>query len=711
MEKSIFRSDFYPEVWENCAELLSEFETFSDLKQIAEDLKQSIVLFSYHFRYRLPWMCAKPLRSGTTERLFAQHRPENDNIFRPDDIEIIDFMKKVSKNKLSIIKNIAMSITTNKATQTVIHGIECSNESFIASMIIPSLFGFFIGQKNIRDFIESIGIAFDYFASIPGFLENFPNSFLCRVLREFFFAPFIREFVGEQDTIFTNFFLYNKVHGYSKNYTKYQRFTDLFFTELKRSLSVADSFIKELFQRITRKYDAFQLIVVVITNSIILPLISFPTVFGVLRQNICYKNETVNSLNLLRYYLYSICEIPFNEGFDGITEIKDHEKVDKKLIEEVAEKIMEPTKQISFCVDGFDEIYINFASVKKLAKILGATFTGNYDSYKDDRIFCFSFGIKQDDHIFIDNKKYNVAVKLFNKIHPTQTNIFTPTMRASIELIKDVDLKEFNTSVEGEINKYRSMSIEKKMVIDSLTTILKQTTKAFEIAETSFCFRISSELFETMKKDVVKKKKLFLNDDVAFCSFLTANVANFSSKNQWMQPLIPNIAKCLLSIITRKLSIDEFVIEHPELPDLDQKFLTGREQMLAHFEEEGYDEKVAFLLKDSDVLIPAASTVLQACVVENPIESSCLIVSALKTVEDLFTFQFGEPPEANQLMPLLANLFLRSSIPNPISFGMWIQHFMQTLLSQHSDWFKSDSLNSIEHYFQFNMWMQDFLPQ
>ena len=95
---------------------------------------------------------------------------------------------------------------------------------------------------------------------------------------------------------------------------------------------------------------------------------------------------------------------------------------------------------------------------------------------------------------------------------------------------------------------------------------------------------------------------------------------------------------------------------------------------------------------------------------ENPLPSALEIVKALRTVEDLFTFQYGEPPEANQLMPLLAHLFMKSSFPNPISFSKWLSHFLQPILEKKQEWFKEDDLNSLEHYFQFNAWMEDMMP-
>jgi hypothetical protein len=61
-------------------------------------------------------------------------------------------------------------------------------------------------------------------------------------------------------------------------------------------------------------------------------------------------------------------------------------------------------------------------------------------------------------------------------------------------------------------------------------------------------------------------------------------------------------------------------------------------------------------------------------------------------------------------MPLLANLFILSPMPTPLSFGKWLSHFFQPLLQARPEWFDDEAMRPLEHYFQFNSWMAGMLP-
>jgi hypothetical protein len=151
------------------------------------------------------------------------------------------------------------------------------------------------------------------------------------------------------------------------------------------------------------------------------------------------------------------------------------------------------------------------------------------------------------------------------------------------------------------------------------------------------------------------------------------------------------------------------ISEEPNQRMIDQLFLSKKMTLLAGLEKAGLDPSVERMIRSKEVFANAQHAVLRACLLENPVESATQIVLSLFVLEDLFVFQCGEPPEANQLMPLLANLFILSPTPTPLSFGKWLSHFLQPLLTAKPEWFSDDSLRPLEHYFQFNAWIEDML--
>ena len=288
--------------------------------------------------------------------------------------------------------------------------------------------------------------------------------------------------------------------------------------------------------------------------------------------------------------------------------------------------------------------------------------------------------------------------------------------------------KEVNTPIDLDVED-TSIDLDQEYSVDMFlysTGILKKTGKYLDTLSEEEKEKEKETLLEMTKQidiggdyikqlielncpneiNTIEEYKVFKE---GFANFIISHLETFQSKNQWAVPMMRMIARRFHAQVMKSFPISLFASTKNQLTLTDQKFLIQKFKFLESLEENGIDESVEKIVSCKDILAAAQTAVLRACVFENPLESAKQIVLGLFVVEDLFTFEFGAPPEANQLMPLLANLFILSPIPNPFSFGEWLAHFLQKLMELKPEWFSDDSMRSMEHYFQFNLWMKDML--
>lgn len=268
------------------------------------------------------------------------------------------------------------------------------------------------------------------------------------------------------------------------------------------------------------------------------------------------------------------------------------------------------------------------------------------------------------------------------------------------------------SQIEDESRKEVNFLINGHTKVDILTRSINLTHNSINASEAKFANDIVNAIMSSdgsIFNEIEKKKTMMINDSNLFASFITSHLDSFLSKNSWCSPMMRMVARRFHAQVMRYFGTSDFNNQKSQLFVLDQNFINLKNHFLAMLEQNGLDEKVAKIVKHKDIMMAAQHTVLRACLYENPVESAKLIVLSLFVVEDLFIFEFGEPPEANQLMPLLANLFVISPVPNPLSFGEWLAHFLQKLMQTRPEWFSDESMMPLEHYFQFNVWIQDML--
>ena len=311
-----------------------------------------------------------------------------------------------------------------------------------------------------------------------------------------------------------------------------------------------------------------------------------------------------------------------------------------------------------------------------------------------------------------------LLVNLFKSKNPDSfSNNNSPANRATILYLSKFMPSSLNydsilSTLEKQSNEETSFLISAHNKINILSRAINLTKNAISASEAKFANDIVNIIMSndsSIMNEIEKKKSQMINDPNVFASFITSHLDSFLSKNAWCSPMMRMVARRFHAQVMRYFSTFAFLEEKSQLILTDQKFINQKQHFLANLEQNGLDEKVAKIVKCKDILAAAQTAVLRACLFENPLESAKLIVLSLSVVEDLFIFEFGEPPEANQLMPLLANLFISTPIPNPLSFGEWLAHFLQKLMQSKPEWFSDDSMVPMEHYFQFNAWIQDML--
>lgn len=726
-------------LWRKCLELHSFQENEEEMKQNLTDLRNSFLLLSVHHEYRSPWAIKKhDSKNETLAQIFAKNDPSSDNLVTISDKTIYNFIQTLYNDRKNLLLHFVSDerISAQRITCDI-HSCQMTLGSFIATLIIPSFYGHFLGNENINAFIEAVGIVFDAYAHDPiPFLTYFDNSFICDVLRQFFFSPLMRPYVGEQFTVFYEFFASKRGDAY--HYTRIQRFFTLFLKEMAQPIAVSPPFIRRLFARICEKHEENKekVIMSVIIYCIVTNMISYPTAYSVYPLTSGLKEETNEFIQLVKFYCAFVSGLPLSQAIlNSNTPVKDTEQVDPSYIHNLVDALLTPTAQDSLMPE-IENVVISMVSVHFLAK-----FEENYEvqtSLQENRrhpetVLNFAMNSpptinnekeeakKSSNERKKGKKKQNDIQLLVNLFISKDPNGFidnySPSNRSIIfylmkNMADSLNYDSILSILDRQSKEETDFLISTHTKIDFLSRSIDLTRNAISASEAKFANDIVTSIMSSdssIMNEIEKKKSQMMNDPNIFASFITSHLDSFLSKNAWCSPMMRMVARRFHAQVMRSFGTSDFLRERFQLIHTDQNFINQKNHFLATLEQNGLDEKVAKIVKYKDILAAAQTTVLRACLFENPLESAKLIVLSLFVVEDLFIFEFGEPPEANQLMPLLANLFISSPIPNPLSFGEWLAHFLQKLMQSRPEWFSDESMMPLEHYFQFNVWIQDML--
>lgn len=674
--------------------------------------KQKFLLYSVHHRYRLPWVLKGPSKANQHEKLLASLRPEKEITVTIEDQQLVSFLKNTYDERKNIIKNFASNEKLLQKTLKEFHFCEMTLATALSSFVIPSIFGFFVGTNNMNDFIEAIGIAMDeYHSDTEQFLLTFDKSFICLVLRDFFFSPVLKEYLSEHSTLFYDFYIsYTKRKDDQVNITRFQRLLSTFFNELSSIIGTAPSYIHLLFERIMTCFGNKQSILVVIINCLLIPMISYPTVFGILPSSTQYIPETPEMISTFKQYCYNVCSLPLGNQSD--ISIKSNERLDEKIIVRLIESLLNSSNAIRDPIFEISTICLPAFFVKSLAEINGNPNVLKILKALDPEIIIFlEIGHVVSPNVFPGQPRLQNTFNILSNLHPKAYSNPTAVQRAFCNSNNMDSIIVIEKLINNEISKFKDFSIVLLSSNDTVKYYIELTQSAIINTESIIVTQIANSIFKdtSFSIELEKKKMAFMSEKSLFYNFFVGYIDSYTLKNPWVTPLIPHIAKMLHSKAMSKMPFSLFRDNETNLQQIDQLFLSKKMDLLTDIQKNSMDPCSAKLISSPNTIASALHAVLRACLYENPIESAKEIVLSLSTIEGLFSFEFNAPPEANQLMPLLANLFIMSPVPNPITFGKWICHYFEPFLEGKPEWFYDTNFRSLEHYFQFNNWMGEMI--
>lgn len=737
---STINKEQYQELWTKCLELHSFQEQEDSLLRIHDELKDRFLLLSINHEYRSPWAIQQHI---SVAKVFAQ-KDITESLIPITNKKVLTFFQDIYKDRKTLLLHFITDerVSSQQLLGNKLHSCQIPIDSFISTFIIPSFYGHFLGNENLDDFIEAVGIVFDSYSHDPiPFLTSFDNSFICNVLRQFFFSPLIRPTIGEQFTVFYNYFTSNYElntsnpwESDSSHYTRIQTFFNLFLKELADPISVSPPFLRRLFSRICHKYHHLKekVIMTVVIYCIACNMISYPTAYSVFPLTSNYKEQTAEFIQLIKYYCAKVSDLPIPSSV--ITKnapILPEQQIEHAHIHKLVDRLLAPV------VNDIVMPEIEPIGISKGAATFLAQFEENYEVLQilEDTKFppetILSISVNQtmnsdQNTLILNNNKFmknrpkctkelEYLISIFSAKTPNSF-IQPPPQTKALQLFVEKNLPSsfdiFHENIVKYLNDEISFIIQTHPQINGLKRSIELTEKAIAASSARFANDIVDLLMSsdpTIQTELDKKKTLMMNDSVLFANFITTHLDSFFSKNTWCSSLTRMVARRFHAQIMGFFSLTEFIKEKKQLELIEQKFIFQKAKFLANLDSNGVDESVAKILNCKDILGLAQRPVLLACRFENPLESAKQIVHSLAVVEDLFVFEFGAMPEANQLMPLLANLFISSPMPNPLIFGEWLSHFLQNLMQSRPKWFFDDSMMPIEHYFQFNEWMKDMI--
>lgn len=712
--------DLYLSIWSNSNEHKSFEIQKSASKKAFFSLVKKYNFLSVKHELLSPWLILDSKAKSDAKKYAAS---EDEKYYKFKDNSLDSYLKLIYTDRTILIKRIIHEYNTNKAlSQSIItiNGIKQNIFFCISTFVIPAFYGHFYGKKNLDSFIEAVGLIFDDYANnVDNLLIEFDGSLLCCILKQFFFSPMIRPYIGEQFTSFFDLLNSMKKNNESQYYLRIQRFLALFLIELGSTMENAPYFLLALFQRITRPWNdeniKYKIILSVILYCILMPIIVYPVSYSVIPLTSSSNQETKESINSIKYYFCVNFNLPLQDEFKAFHTIKENECIDTEEINKFCKLLLrdyrepEPEFEPNFVMIPVLGVYLLLQIEKNINTSQALSNTLISENLSRFSVVKCKF---DKEHKTLRNKKQIIIDRIIELVTSQhyERNIKTQKLYVIQEWLSKMnldynvinkDIKEINDKKMNKIIKInKDISILERQVLD--------VKKAINASTSLFADKIATSIFSEVSNEIEKKKKLMMDDPECFSSFLISKVESYQMKNQWVTPIISMVAKKFHSLMMSLFSLNEFITYHKNLAFLDQRFLNQKNKFIYNLEKD-VDSYVSKIISKKEVLEPAQTPILRACLFENPVESVKQIVLGLSAVEDLFVFEYGTQPEANQLMPLLANLFILSPVPSPLLFGKWIYHFYHLLQQNKPEWFNDEELLPLEHYFQFNLWIENML--
>jgi len=713
-------TDIYLELFEKSTELTSYMDQYRMSLQNLGEIKNDFFINHIKTSYRTPWILTKVGKKIPLEKFFSFKKLEISTVSILSDPIIIHFFKSVIDNRITLIYRL-MDDPRNSSDRilTTVFQIPYTPFDFFATFVVPPVFGFFTGKSNVSDFIESIGLAFDVSAVKPvQFMNHFGSSFLCSVLKRFFYTSHFRKYIGEQFTSFFEFCMGFKRSFESQKTIRFSRLFSMFLSELLTSASGWPSFLRSLFNRMSKKFpNRSQIIMIIIIYCIFIPIVSNPKLYAVVPLSSVFPVEfPINTDSLLTYCL-GICGLPGAPKLSEDEKHRDSDPFDVSLISKLTE-VLTKNCDLTGCGPDIERSAMTLYSLVALAM---------FETDQPAKLAVNSLIADNDINTVIgfpiDTKKktYQVPeslVLLLDLFENTGINSNPPLFPRIVALKTTLNLRYFNSerimmNINNSISEcYESISSCQKDIneLKLYNDLLNRSITASEsLVSTIVCSDLMEEYWTN--NEIEKKKSSFLLESQSFAHFIVSNLETFFEQNPWTQQFTVQIARSFYSKVMEKFPLQSYCNNVLESKMIDDRFLQKKSMLLESIEKGGVDKNTSMIIHSDKVLHPAQTSILRAYLFANPIESAKQVSLGLATVEDLYVFLYGEPPEANQLLPLIAHLFVQTPIPAPLSFGKWMKHFLHEISSMKPEWFSDGEIARLEHFFKFNQWVESLITE
>lgn len=702
--------EIYDKLWAKSVELASYTKQYEEMRESNKDLKRKLLSYQNHFLYRGPLVYKRISKRLSTEQSLAKFSIKNTILSELTDSVVINFIKSIIDNRQTLIYRLNLDPQINQHSEYNLFFLSFLPLDFFATYVIPPIFGFFTGSSNISDFIEAVSMAFDVEAVHPEpFIANFHKTFLCAVLTRFFLMPQFNKFIFKHLSGVYEFYNQLKIQP-SEELTKmqYSKFFASFLMEMTAAVPFWPNFLRFLFQRLSRKFPVkFTIVISVIIHCILIPLLQHPKLYGVVPEA-CNLPE----INFERFkdFILTLCD-------PSLTGLRKNEAFERGIIANLVAVLLDPTQPTNYGPE-IDESAISAIALLALSRFETDVAAKEAISTLVSSIpgcSIFSFSIESKRKRYRCDESLNLLLELLTQTNPDY-NIYNLSPRLSaIKSTLSQRYFEYDRVLENldkELEKCTNSMVD--LVGDSkqLTEMITMCEASLRRSETIQVSRIIVQMREenNVLSDAEKRKTTFANDVNSLGQFCVWNLDNYYSRNQWLEDLMPLVARTFHSQLVSEYPITG-ISRTQGSSDADRKLISRKKEILEKIKTRGVDSQTMKVINDTSALEPVANRLVAASKIDSPCDCTILIEEALGNAENLFLFANGVVPEANQLMPTLATLFVVAQMESPFSFCNWLNNHLSSVCELRPDWFKNGDGARMEHFFKLGEWIQELLDE
>ena len=789
-------TDVYKILWEKAAELDSFSKQYNGLKETRSKLKEQLLILQIHHAFRTPLLCKKSSKRLAVEMELAKNPPENEKTKPLNDPVVLNFVKSVIDNRQTLIYRLSDDPRLRIKKEYGLFMFTQTPLEFFATYAIPSVFGFFSGTSNVSDFIDAIGLAFDVNALRPEtFFSNFPDSFLCSVLRRFFFSPHLNKYIfGHFSGIYHFFSSCKKRH--TDTVSLFTSFFNSFLDQMRQVVPGWPGFLRHIFQRISRKFEMkYQIVMVVVIYCILLPMMQYPKLYGVVPEacivpqipldsfiQFCVDVSDIQTKNqnplLAPFPMGSSAAtsspppygpLNYSSNFSPIGSLHNQnskgpsnkelsipppfpqrlqlngpsslpspaviqqqtvqmmqnelnrlklacETFERGTIANLVAILLEPA-DITDCGPEFDDSAAPAEAILALSQYESDVAAKEavqqlVENNTPSTIFVFRVETRRKGYRM--QESLNLLLELLTKTNPFYVEDLPPELEAIKQTLHNryFDYELVISNINNEIQNCLEAICSAQGEINELNMMIQNCKTSIHNAETIIASNIVQALIDdnNVVSDVEKRRIIFQTDQTSVANFVIWNLDTYLAQNQWIKPFMPLVSRIFHSYILNDFPLKSF-ISSMKCDDMDNLFFQYKVELINRIQSKGVDENTKKIIEDPTIFEPAAAKLQLASTLDSPSDCAKLISEGLETAENLFTFVNGVQPEANQLMPLLATLFVLTEMKSPLSFGKWLAAHFKPVIQLRPDWFIDDEGARIEHFFQLNEWIGVLLEE